>query len=140
MKNVLKASKTVVTALYVASLTLGTPLLFASASIGAHAQTLTAKSIVDAAKSQGMVGEQLDGYIGFVSTDVSEDVRAAVNEINIKRKSLYTRIARDKGVSVSDIAGLSGEQLVAKAAIGLFIKLGDGQWHQVEAKESGTPR
>ncbi len=104
-----------------------TPVLSASA----HAQTPSAKSRVDLAKTQGLVGEQLDGYIGFVKPDVSEDVRAAVNEINIKRKSIYTKAARAKKVSVSIIAGLTGEKLTAKAKPGEMIKLGDGLWRVV---------
>jgi len=95
----------------------------------AFAQASSAKTIVMQAKADGFVGEQLDGYIGFVKADVSADVRAAVNEINIKRKSVYTRIAREKSVSVSDVAGISGEKLVAKAGAGEMVKLGDGNWH-----------
>ncbi len=110
---------------------LAAPLTLVNLAAPASAQALSAKSIVDQAKQAGLVGEQLDGYLGFISNNVSADIRAAVNEINIKRKSLYTKIAREKGVSVSDVAGLSGEKLVAKAAPGTYVKLGDGQWHKV---------
>ena len=95
------------------------------------AQSVDAKSVVESAKAQGLVGEQIDGYLGFVKSDVPQNIRAAVNEINIKRKSVYTKIARDKGVSVSDVAGLSGEKLIAKAKPGQFVKLADGNWHKV---------
>jgi len=94
----------------------------------AHAQAASAKMRVDQAKAQGLVGEQLDGYIGFVKTDVSADIRAAVNEINIKRKSIYTKTARAKKVSVSTVAGLTGEKLIAKVRPGEMVKLGDGTW------------
>ena len=96
-----------------------------------QAQTQSAKQIVDQAKAQGLVGERLDGYVGFVKSDVSADIRAAVNEINIKRKSIYTRLAREQNVAVSDVAGLTGEKLVAKARSGQMVFLGDGQWHVV---------
>ncbi len=95
------------------------------------AQISNAKTVVEQAKAKGLVGEQIDGYLGFVKNDIPAQVRTAVNEINIKRKSVYTKIAREKGVSVSDVAGLSGEKLVAKAKPGTSVKLADGQWHTV---------
>ena len=95
----------------------------------AFAQVSSTKAITTQAKADGLIGEQLDGYIGFINADVSAEVRAAVNETNIKRKSVYTRIARDKNVAVSDVAGISGEKLVAKAKAGEMVKLGDGNWH-----------
>lgn len=101
-------------------------------SPNALAQTVTivsAKAIVDQAKTDKLVGEKLNGYLDFVAQDVSADIRAAVNEINIKRKSIYTRLARDQNVGVADVAGLTGEKLVAKAKPGEMVMLGDNQWH-----------
>ncbi|HHI89130.1 MAG TPA: DUF1318 domain-containing protein, partial [Hellea balneolensis] len=94
---------------------------------------MDAKTIIDQAKLAGLVGEQLNGYLGFVTDNVPADIRAAVNEINIKRKSLYTKVAREKGVAISDVAGLSGEKLVAKAAPGTYVRLADERWHKVGA-------
>lgn len=95
----------------------------------AHAQATSAKAIVDQAKTDGIVGEKLNGYLGIVRADASAEIRAAVNEINIKRKSIYTRLAREQKVSISDVAGLTGEKLIAKAKPGQMVMLGDGKWH-----------
>lgn len=43
----------------------------------------------EAARSAGQIGEQPDGYLGFVSTPTPA-VREMVNDINIKRKAAYT--------------------------------------------------
>ena len=94
----------------------------------ASTQAASAKSIVDQAKTDILVGEKLNGYLDFVTPDVSAEIRAAVNEINIKRKSIYTRLAREQSVGVSDVAGLTGEKLVAKAKPNEMIMLGDNQW------------
>ena len=94
----------------------------------ASTQVASAKSIVDQAKTDKLVGEKLNGYLDFVTPDVSAEIRAAVNEINIKRKSIYTRLAREQSVGVSDVAGLTGEKLVAKAKPNEMIMLGDNQW------------
>ena len=114
---------------FVASLAFGTISLTPIWTPNAVAQIQGAKAVVDQAKAQGLVGEQLDGYVGFVRADVSAQVRAAVNEINITRKSIYTKKAREKKVAVSDVAGLMGEKLIARAKSGEMVKLGDGQWH-----------
>lgn len=119
----------IIGATFVASLAFGTLSLTPIWTPNALAQVQGAKTIVDQAKSQGLVGEQLDGYIGFIRSDVSSKVRAAVNEINITRRSIYTKKAREKKVAVSDVAGLMGEKLIARAKSGEMVKIGDGQWH-----------
>jgi len=135
----MKFMQKIVSAGFVASLVFTgvatTPIFSSIFSTNAYAQTSSqtssAKSRVDQAKAQGLVGEQLDGYIGFVTPGISADIRAAVNEINIKRKSIFTKTARAKKVSVATIAGLTGEKLTTKAKPGEKIKLGDGSWRVV---------
>lgn len=103
-----------------------------SLAVLAQAQTSTAKPIVDAAKAKGQVGETIDGYLALVDPNAPADVQAAVNEINIRRKSVYTQLARQKNTSPDDVAGVSGEKLVAKAKSGEKVKLSDRQWHTVQ--------
>jgi uncharacterized protein YdbL (DUF1318 family) len=88
----------------------------------------SAKSVVDAAKANGEVGEQADGYLGLVSGNVSSGVRAAVNEINIRRKSVYTDLARQQSVSVEAVSQLMAEKLIAKSPSGTMVKDGNGNW------------
>jgi len=120
-------------AAFAASIMVGTLATVPVLTPSVFAQTSNAKAIVDQAKTDKLVGEKLNGYLDFVSidasVDISSEVRAAVNEINIKRKSIYTRLAREQKVSISDVAGLTGEKLIAKAKPGEMVQLGDGQWH-----------
>jgi len=127
----MKFMQKTLSAIFVAGLVFAGVVVTPALTPSTQAQTISAKARVDQAKAQGLVGEQLDGYIGFVTSDVSADIRAAVNEINIKRKSIYTQTARAKKVSVSTIAGLTGEKLTAKAKTGEKVKLGDGVWRVV---------
>ncbi|GLQ22000.1 YdbL family protein [Algimonas porphyrae] len=89
---------------------------------------MNAKSIVDAAKARGEVGEQIDGYLGIIAADASREVRAAVNEINIGRKQVYTRLAREQNVRIEVVARLTGEKQIAKAGPGEMVLGEDGQW------------
>jgi uncharacterized protein len=129
---IMKLSAKLTSALFVASAVFTTVTLAPVLAQEAAAQTVSAKSIVDKAKTDRIVGEKLNGYLALVTQDVSPEIRAAVNEINIKRKSIYTRLARGQNVGVSDIAGLTGEKLVAKAKLGEMVMLADNQWRPVE--------
>ena len=130
----MKISTKLMSAVFAASVMVGTMALVPvwtpnAIAQAASTQTASTKSIVDQAKTDKLVGEKLNGYLDFVTQDISAEVRAAVNEINIKRKSIYTRLAREQNVGVSDIAGLTGEKLIAKAKLGEMVMLGDNQWH-----------
>lgn len=92
----------------------------------AVAQT-NAKSVVDAAKSRSEVGERIDGYLAVV-TGTSAEVKAAVDEINIGRKQVYTRLAREQNVKIEIVAKLTGEKQLAKAAPGEMIMGEDAVW------------
>lgn len=87
----------------------------------------SAKAVVDAAIAQGKIGERADGYLAEV-TDVTPEERRAMNEINIGRKSVYTRLAAKQGVSVEVVAAFTGEKQIAKAAPGTMVMTSTGQW------------
>lgn len=95
----------------------------------AVAQFQSAKSIVDEALSQGVIGETVSGYLAPVEgAVVSQAVRNAMNEINIGRKAAYTRLARDKNSSIEVVAALTGEKLVGKAPTGRKVLDRSGEW------------
>ncbi|WP_066477385.1 MULTISPECIES: YdbL family protein [unclassified Sphingomonas] len=88
-----------------------------------------------AARSQGLVGEQEDGYLGIVGT-ASADVRALVQDINIKRKAAYTRLATQQGATVEQVAFVSGCNLIAQTAPGEKYRAPDGSW---QTRGAGAP-
>ena len=94
----------------------------------AVAQSNSAKLVTDRAKADGIVGERIDGYLGLVQNSASGDIQAAVNEINIRRKSAYTDLARNQNVSVDVVAKLSGEKLTANAPRGQMVLLDASGW------------
>lgn len=94
----------------------------------ANAQTASAKSIVDQAKALGKIGEGIDGYLAKTGGALSSTDTAAMYEINIRRKSVYTKLARKQGVEVGIVARLSGEKLIAKAPAGQKVMGTNRQW------------
>lgn len=104
-------------------------LLALAAAPPAVAQTAAAKATVDAAKAAGTVGEQADGFLGFVTSAADAGLRTAVAEINAGRAQLYREAAAKNGVSV-EAAGASAYTNVVQARIkpGEFFKPANGGW------------
>lgn len=83
---------------------------------------------VSAAMADGSVGEQSDGYLGF-NGNVSAEVRAGVEAINIKRRAAYTDLAAKRGVTVADMAAATGCQTLAgRVKQGQAYRIGSGGW------------
>lgn len=80
---------------------------------------------VSAAISAGQVGERADGYLG-VRSQVSDAVRAEVDQINIKRRALYTQKAGERGVAIEAIAVATACQALKRVGIGQAYNLGSG--------------
>lgn len=93
----------------------------------ATAQTVSAKSVVDAAKARGTIGETPAGYLAVVGGETAAE-RNAMNEINIGRKALYTRKARDENLQIEVVAAVFGEKQIAKARPGHKIMTARGTW------------
>ncbi len=96
----------------------------------AFAQDDTQKAIVDAAKAQGIVGEQADGYLG-IRTTASPELRAAVEATNAGRRQVYARTATTTGVATEVAAARMFEaQLFPRISSGQWYRNAQGQWVQ----------
>jgi uncharacterized protein YdbL (DUF1318 family) len=85
------------------------------------------KVTVDAAKAQGIVGEQGDGYLGIVG-NATPAITAAVTAINAGRSQVYADTAAKTGVTRDAAGQATGEQLIARTPAGQFIKPLGGAW------------
>lgn len=84
---------------------------------------------LDTARSQGLVGEQTDGYVGAVKGEGGDDVRKLVSDVNAKRRAAYEQIAREQGTAVEAVAALAGQKQIARMPAGTWIGDG-GRWYQ----------
>lgn len=89
-------------------------------------------AVVAQARANGAVGEQADGYLGFVpGANVSADLRGRVEQINIQRRALYTRRAAERNVSVNEMAAaVACEVFERRIAVGERYRNEGGQWRQ----------
>jgi len=122
--------KTVFTAISAVALLAGGTM--AIATLGgseATAQAQSAKSIIGNAKAKGTIGETIAGYLAETgSGSVTAAERAAMNEINIGRKSIYTKKARAENLQVEVVAAVFGEKQLAKAKPGEKVMDSSGSW------------
>jgi len=106
-------------ALTVAALALAAPALAQDASL-------------NQARAAGLIGEQADGYLGFVpGASISADLRGRVEQNNIQRRQLYTRRAAERSVSVNEMAAaVACEVFERRIAVGERYRDANGQWRQ----------
>ncbi len=98
--------------------------------IGVLCAPLTAWGIeLNAAKQQGLVGEQSNGYLGSVSAP-SAEVSALVKDINARRRAKYQQIATKNNLSLADVEALAGQKALDKTARGNYIKPVTGGWRK----------
>lgn len=97
----------------------------------AIAQTGAQKALIDQAKSQGVVGEQADGYVGFRTASSDPALRAAVDATNAGRRQAYARSASEAGTT-ADVAGarMFEGQLLPRISSGQWYRNAQGQWVQ----------
>lgn len=72
-------------------------------------------------KSDGVVGERADGYLGLVQDTVDADAAALVTEINAKRKAEYQRIAAANELPLEKVEALAGKKTLGKTESGHWI-------------------
>lgn len=80
------------------------------------------------AKGQGLVGEQRDGYVGFVVSNVPAEVTALVRQVNDERRQRYEQIARENGISVEQVRALAYQQAVDATQPGHYLQNASGAW------------
>ena len=102
---------------------------FAAIALAVAGSASAQTPIVDQARAQGTVGERYDGYMGIVGAG-SPALRSAVGAINIKRRSLYSSLAANKGATPQEVGLTAGCQLLARVTVGQAYLLSDGVWRR----------
>ena len=93
------------------------------------AQSASQKALIDSAKSEGVVGEQADGYLGFHTPSSDTALQAAVTTTNAARRSVYAASAAQAGTT-ADVAGarMFETQLLPRVSSGQWYRNASGQW------------
>src|SRR5690349_11813815 len=79
-------------------------------------------------RASGQAGEQADGYMGVVGS-APANVRAQVEDVNIKRRAVYTDLAAKRGVKIEEAAAATACEIFAtRVQPGQYYRLSDGVW------------
>ncbi|MDC9580796.1 YdbL family protein [Xenorhabdus sp. PR6a] len=78
------------------------------------------------AKQQGLVGETFSGYLALVKN--TQDAQSVVKRINDERQKKYAEIAAQNNMTTEQVAKITGEKLVHRAASGEYVLGINGHW------------
>ncbi len=90
----------------------------------------------DAARAGGQVGEKMDGYLGVVGGG-TPSLRAMVDDLNIKRRAVYSQKAQAQRATVEEYAFTSGCLLISQTKPGEKYQAPDGSW---QTRGAGAPQ
>ncbi len=82
---------------------------------------------IRSAKASGQIGEQLNGYLGIISS-APGDVRTLVQQINQKRRAVYQNIASKNGTSLQAVEQMAAKKTISKTPHGQYIQSSSGGW------------
>ncbi len=102
-------------------------LMLVAITLTLSAQFAYAASLQQA-KSDGWIGEQNNGYIGFAKPGAPADVKQLVADVNGKRRTHFANIATKKRISIGDVEVVAGEKFIAKTASGQYVQDASGNW------------
>ena len=102
-------------------------MLSAIALIGAQPAYAQRDPAYSAAREAGQVGERVDGYLGYVGA-ASPELRAVVEDINIKRKAVYAQRAQANNATLEEYALTIGCGLISQTKPGEKYQAPDGSW------------
>ena len=89
-----------------------------------------------AARSSGQVGERMDGYLGIVVGETPA-LRRIVNDINIKRRAVYSERAKANNATLEEYALTAGCQAILATSAGEKYQAPDGSW---QTRGAGAPQ
>jgi uncharacterized protein len=99
-------------------------VIAAGALLATAAGAVDQNGPIDTAMGVGIIGEQADGYLGFVRTPTSAqaDLQRRVNEVNIRRRGVYIQVARDTGETLDRVALLQALRQITKTPAGEYFQ------------------
>lgn len=84
---------------------------------------------LDAAKEEGLVGEQANGYLAVVDPSRADaEVERLVERVNDERRKRYESIAERNGVTLNVVEKLAGKKAIEKTPPGQYVKPPDQDW------------
>ena len=110
-------------------LRLGLALVVVAVPLGWASAWAQSSPLVGSARASGVVGERIDGYLGFAAPP-PRALRSQVDAINIRRRALYISLARRRSVTPQDVGIAAACELLRRVRPGEAYMLADGVWRR----------
>ncbi|EGG3928893.1 YdbL family protein [Salmonella enterica] len=81
---------------------------------------------LDEARTQGRVGETLNGYLVALKNDA--ETQKLVLDINHARRASYQQLADSNHLPVDEVAKMAGQKLVERSRPGEYVQGINGKW------------
>ncbi|WP_419798152.1 MAG: YdbL family protein [Terasakiella sp.] len=81
---------------------------------------------LDDLRASGQMGEAFDGY----ARARAQSVKAIVDDINAKRRTIYQDRAKQQGISAAQVGQVYAAKIIEKAPAGTWLLSADGSWRQ----------
>ncbi|TMX21950.1 DUF1318 domain-containing protein [Salmonella enterica subsp. enterica serovar Typhimurium] len=81
---------------------------------------------LDEARTQGRVGETLNGYLVALKNDA--ETQKLVLDINHARRASYQQLADSNHLPVDEVVKMAGQKLVERARPGEYVQGINGKW------------
>ncbi len=117
------------------SIVAGLAALAATVSLAVPALAQQRDPAYAAARAEGKVGEQPDGYLGIVGA-ADPALQRLVDDINIKRRAIYAEKAKENNATLEAYALTAGCQAIARTTPGEKYRAPDGSW---QSRTSAAP-
>ncbi|ECP4588331.1 DUF1318 domain-containing protein [Salmonella enterica subsp. enterica serovar Muenchen] len=83
---------------------------------------------LDEARTQGRVGETLNGYLVALKNDAETQKLVLDININHARRASYQQLADSNHLPVDEVAKMAGQKLVERARPGEYVQGINGKW------------
>lgn len=104
-------------------------VLAAAMLLTAMPASAQSSSAIVAARAAGQVGERFDGFLGFAQVPTPA-VRHQVDAVNIRRRSLFTSLAGQRGASPQEVGIAAGCELISSVGVGEAYLMADNVWRR----------
>ncbi len=82
--------------------------------------------VIAGLKAKGIIGENNQGYLGFVTATKTEETVIAAE--NTDRKAIYSHFAKQQNTTVDVVEKIQAKRKAEKTKSGQFYQAADGKW------------
>ncbi len=97
-------------------------LTVAFAALYAAPNSAQADARLDAYRANGVIAERFDGYVEIRDSNAPSEARALVENVNAKRRALYTQRASESNVPVAEVGKVFANKIVETAPPGTYFR------------------